>query len=98
MPNYGWIPVDTTAAELVDYLEYVSAEDKRTYHDFFFGSQDHFRAVVQRDIDVPLIPKAGAPILFQMAIQFPTALCDTMDTNPGMLVSEYWNLNAKVLP
>ena len=95
LPNYGWIPFDTTAAEMVDYLSSISADDKKRFHDFFFGSQDNLRAVVQLDIDLPLIPAAGEPILFQMAIQQPIALCDTItETNPSMLVGEFWTHKA----
>ncbi len=98
LPNYGWIPFDTTVAEIVDYLDTISAADKQKFHDFFFGSQDNLRVVVQRDVDLPLIPAAGEPILFQMAIQNPIALCDTItDINPSMLVGEFWTHRATVL-
>jgi len=90
LPNYGWIPVDTTAAEIVDPLKDIAPADRTAFHGFFFGSQDSMRAVVQRDVDLPLIPEAGEPIAFQLAIQNPVALCDTItDENPSFLVSEY---------
>lgn len=98
LPNYGWIPVDTTAAEIVDPLKDIAPADRTAFHNFFFGSQDSMRAVVQRDIDMPLIPEAGEPIAFQLAIQNPVALCDTItDENPSFLVSEHWTHTATKL-
>jgi hypothetical protein len=96
-PNYGWIPVDPTAAEIVDYLTDVSDEDKRIFHDFFFGSQDHFRCNVQKDVDLPLVPPAKGRVLLPMVIQFPAALCDTMEEIPGIVIQEYWKLDATVM-
>jgi transglutaminase-like putative cysteine protease len=91
LPGYGWIPVDPTAATLVDYLETVSAADKVAFHDFFFGSQDDLRLVVQKDTDLPLIPRASMRVALPMAIQMPAVTCDTMTSGvPGLVVSQYW--------
>jgi hypothetical protein len=90
LPNYGWVPVDPTAATLVDYLETVSPVDKEAFHAFFFGSQDDLRLVVQKDTDLPLIPRAGMRIALPLAIQMPAATCDTMAEQPGLVLSAYW--------
>jgi transglutaminase-like putative cysteine protease len=92
MPNYGWIPVDTSVAQLTDYLPEVSEKKRQEYRDFFFGNLDNRRCYIQVDTDVPLIPPADGPILLPMAIQFPAALCDTMKDVPGGVVSEHWKL------
>jgi hypothetical protein len=91
LPGYGWIPVDPTAATLVDYLEDVSPADKDAFHDFFFGSQDDLRLVVQKDTDLPLIPRATMRVALPMAIQMPAATCDTMTTGvPGFVLGQHW--------
>ena len=90
LPHYGWIPVDPTAATLVDYLQEVSASDKAAFHDFFFGNQDDLRLVVQKDVDLPLIPRAGMRVELPLAIQMPAATCDLMIDPPGLVLAEYW--------
>jgi hypothetical protein len=90
LPNYGWIPVDPTAATLVDYLKNVSPVDKEAFHAFFFGSQDDLRLVVQKDTDLPLIPRADMRVALPMAIQMPAATCDTMAEQPGLVLNAYW--------
>ena len=50
------------------------------------------RFVVQRDTDLPLIPKAEGLVLLPLAIQFPAALCNTMTEIPGALTSQYWTI------
>lgn len=97
LPNYGWIPVDTTAGEIVDYLPDISDEDRRIFHDFFFGNQDHFRCIVQKDVDVPLIPPADGRVILPLAIQFPAIICDTMEGIPGIELIDYWKLEATIL-
>ncbi len=90
LPNYGWLPVDPTAATPVDYLEDVSPVDKEAFRAFFFGSQDDLRLVVQKDTDLPLIPRADMRIALPLAIQTPAATCDGMTDNAGLVLGDHW--------
>lgn len=90
LPNYGWIPVDPTAADLVSYLTDVSDQDKKAFQDFFFGNQDHYRCNVQKDVDVPLIPPSAERVFLPMAVQYPAAACETMEDDPGTIIMSYW--------
>jgi transglutaminase-like putative cysteine protease len=71
LPNYGWIPVDTSFGQLSYYPKEASAEDQKAFIDFCFASQDSMRCVVQKDTDIPLIPKAQGMVLLPLAIQMP---------------------------
>jgi hypothetical protein len=95
LPDYGWIPVDPTAATLVDYLQDVSPADKTAFHDFFFARQDDLRLVVQKDVDLPLVPRAGQRVALPMAIQFPAATCDAMTDVPGLVLNSYWSFGPR---
>jgi len=90
LPNYGWIPVDPTAATIADYIPALSAAEVGAFHDFYFGSQDDLRLVVQKDTDLPLIPRADGRILLPLAVQMPAALCDTMEEIPGLVLMDFW--------
>ncbi len=90
LPNYGWVPVDPTAATMVDYLADVSAADKQAFHDFYFSNQDDLRLVVQKDTDLPLVPRAQGRVVLPLAIQMPAALCPTMEAIPGFVLAEHW--------
>jgi transglutaminase-like putative cysteine protease len=72
LPNYGWIPVDTSAAQNYRYVENLSADQRQTFLDCFFANQDSMRCVVQKDTNVPLIPAAEGTVLAPLAIQVPT--------------------------
>ena len=89
LPGYGWVPVDTSVAQLPLYLPELTEKQKKDYIDFFFASQDNRRCVIQRDIDVELIPPAESLVFLPMAIQYPTALCDTMEKVPGAVLYEH---------
>ena len=90
LPDYGWIPVDPTAATMVDYLPSVTPAERQAFHDFYFGSQDDQRLVVQKDVDLPLIPRADMRVQLPMAVQMPAATCETMTDMPGFVLNEYW--------
>ncbi|NLE23710.1 MAG: transglutaminase domain-containing protein [Actinobacteria bacterium] len=95
LPGYGWIPVDPTAATMVDYLETVSPADKAAFHDFYFGNQDDLRLVVQKDTDLPLIPRATMRTALPLAVQMPAATCDTFTGGSlGLVLSEYWSFTS----
>lgn len=72
LPNYGWVPVDTSAGQLALFPKDISQEERQTFIDYFFANQDSMRCVVQVDTDVPLIPRAGSMVLLPMVIQVPT--------------------------
>lgn len=72
LPNYGWIPVDTSSAQTALFTRDAAPEQKQTFIDYFFGSQDPTRCVVQKDTDVPLIPEANGMVLLPMVVQMPT--------------------------
>ncbi len=97
LPNYGWIPVDTTAAEIADYIPGLSDEELDDFHDFFFGSQDHLRCNVQKDVDEPLVPPATQPIMVEVALQQPAYNCDAMEEIPVLVLGDYWSISAEVL-
>jgi len=92
LPDYGWVPVDTSAAQIAGYVPGLSAAELRAYRDFFFGNQDPLRLVVQRETDLPLIPKADGRVLLPLAVQFPAVLCPAMDDIPGLVLKQYWTI------
>jgi hypothetical protein len=97
LPNYGWVPVDPTAAEIADYIPGLSDAERQGFKDFFFGNQDHLRCVVQKDVDVALIPPATEPVMIVAALQQPAYNCDTMEEIPIMVLGDYWSISAEVL-
>lgn len=95
LPNYGWIPVDTSVAQAVDYLPTLTEKEKKEYKDYFFGNMDPYRLVIQKDIDIPLTPPASEPIMLAMGIQDAAILCDTTMSHPGFLLIEGWKYEIK---
>jgi len=89
LPNYGWIPVDTSAAQLATNLPELSEKEVAQYVDYFFGSQDPCRFIIQTQGDATPLPLNAEPLDLRMAIQFPTAECSTMEQNPNILVQKY---------
>ena len=91
LPDHGWVPVDPTAATMVDYLPDVPAADREAFHDFYFGNLDDLRLTVQNDTDLPFVPAAEARTLISLCVQNPAALCDTMSELPEAVLWEYWS-------
>ena len=92
LPNYGWLPVDTSIAQIANYPIELTDDERRAFKDFFFGRQDPYRYVIQKDVDVPLTPEPEEPVILPMAIQFPAVVCKTSQENPAFVVLDHWNI------
>ncbi len=96
LPNYGWVPVDTSAGQLALFPKDISQEDRQTFIDFFFANQDSMRCVVQKDTDVPLIPRAQGTVLLPMAIQVPTVECSVPTGEIlNAVIMEHWTMQCE---
>lgn len=93
LPNYGWVPVDVTAADGMDWIWLSDAthEERAQYKQFFFGNLDPYRYVIQNDVDEPLDPLCGMPMPLAAAFQNPTASCDTSDQDVPVLAMMGWD-------
>ncbi|MDD5085119.1 MAG: transglutaminase domain-containing protein [Candidatus Omnitrophica bacterium] len=89
LPNYGWIPVDTSVAQTAGFSKSVSEEENKVFKAYFFGNQDPYRFVIQKDVDVTLIPPADEPVFLPMAIQFPAVLCSTSEEDLSLGFSDW---------
>ena len=91
LPNYGWIPVDTSVAQVGFYPKNVTDQQRESFINYFFANQDSMRCIVQKNVDMPLIPSADGSPIMPMAIQEPAVLCTTItDTIPGLIIIPYW--------
>ena len=96
LPNYGWIPVDTSAAQLAYYPKNLTAQQRQIFIDYYFGNQDSMRCVVQNDTDLPLIPAAHGIILLPMAIQVPAVEYSELTLDlPDELFLEYYTIQCE---
>jgi len=93
LPNYGWVPADTSVGQLANYFPDMTDRQRKDYKAFYFAGQDPFRWIIQKDVDVPLIPPADEPIFLSIAVQSPAALCDTMEEIPGVVIEEHWKID-----
>ncbi len=99
LPNYGWIPVDTSAAQLALYPVDLTQEQRQSFIDFFFGNLDSMRCVVQKNVDEAFIP-AAAPdpqVLMPMAVQAVEGQCDTMTDMPDIVLNAGFAIHAQRL-
>jgi len=83
LEGYGWIPVDVTGSEGGTWSYSATHADLMRYQEYFFGSLDPYRYVIQKDVDVPLTPGTGTAVVTPSGfLQFPKAVCDTCSENP----------------
>ena len=92
LEGYGWIPVDVTAAEGADWSHNPTVDDRHRYKEYFFGSLDPYRYIIQKDVDVPLVPAINDPTTVDMAVQEPRAMCDTCTEDTKTWLNTYGKL------
>jgi len=83
LPNYGWIPADPSIAQIAEEshinMPEITDGDIKACKDYFFASQDPYRFVIQKDIDIALTPPASDPVFLPMALQFPAMECKSFE-------------------
>jgi transglutaminase-like putative cysteine protease len=92
LPNYGWVPVDVTAAEAADWSYNATPQEVKLYQDFYFGNLDMYRMVLQNDEDIPLTPSSGDSVQFLSCIQFPTMVCSASDQDMAFYTFLVWSV------
>lgn len=96
LEGYGWIPVDITVAEISDWSGEITEAERTRFKEFFFGNQDPYRYIIQKDVDLPLSPRAeetlmndNAPLL---AVQAPFMVCADCNENPFDIMDRYYKI------
>jgi len=90
LEGYGWIPVDVTAAEGGDASYNATPEDLQRYKTYYFGSLDPYRFVIQKSMDLPLVPGADNEVVSPSGwVQLPKLVCDNCTDNPMILSYQY---------
>ena len=97
LPNYGWVPVDTSVAQICKYLPELTTAQKKAFKDYFFTNMDPFRWVIQKDVDLPFVPMPAEPPVLTMALQQPATLCDTMDEIPEVVIWPNYRISFSVI-
>ncbi|MBF0252311.1 MAG: transglutaminase domain-containing protein [Candidatus Omnitrophica bacterium] len=97
LPNYGWVPVDTTIAESSDWTTQITDEERKAFKDFYFGNLDPYRMVIQNDVDIPLNPIPQEKPILSCAIQFPVVICETTEEDLSEDMDKYWKINFNVI-
>lgn len=83
LEGYGWIPVDVTAAEGGDTSYNATEDDLHQYKSYFFGNLDPYRFIIQKSMDVPVVPDPGDAVISPFGwVQLPKLICDTCPENP----------------
>lgn len=94
LEGYGWIPVDVTAAEGGDTSFNATEDDLLRYKAYFFGNLDPYRFIIQKSLDLPVVPDAGDAVIPPFGwVQVPKLVCDTCTENPMALSYSYSNIS-----
>jgi len=95
LPNYGWVPVDTSVGQIGVYSYWLNEEEREKFVGFFFGSQDAMRMVVQKNVDVsPGVVPDDVQIL-SMVLQIPFIDVDYGNENYEISIEIIMNTETK---
>ncbi len=97
LPNYGWVPVDPTAADTAYWTDQITEQERRAFQEFYFGNQDPLRCNVQLDVDERAVPALDGQPVIPVAMQDPTGSCSTMKEPVSAVLSEYQTKSAQLI-
>jgi hypothetical protein len=87
LPNYGWVPVDVTASDMMDWIspDVITPQERAAYKAYFFGNLDNMRYVIQNDADIVLTPLPSMDRITNAVFQKPVAICASSDQDVAIL-------------
>ena len=89
LEGYGWVPVDVTAEDSGDWSHNATPDQRKRFKEYYFGSLDPYRYVIQTDTDIPFTPATNDPVSQEMYLQEPRGVCDTCPENPNLFIPEF---------
>ena len=95
LEGYGWIPVDVTAAETADWAYNATPDERHRFREYYFGSLDPYRYIIQKDVDILITPDPGSAVMFRMVVQSPKVVCDTCPEDLDLFLPSYWKATVK---
>jgi transglutaminase-like putative cysteine protease len=95
LPGYGWIPNDVTVAEGAEWSYNATDADRLKYKTYVSENLDPYRYIIQKNLDIPLVPDPGDKTMLDMAFQEPKVMCDTCTVDPKFWIPEYWMVTIK---
>ena len=95
LPGYGWVPVDVTIAEGGDWAYNATRDQVHQWKEYYFGSLDPYRYIIQKDVDIPIVPDPGNAVMFRMVVQSPKVSCDTCNGDVDLLLTGNWTTVVK---
>jgi hypothetical protein len=100
LPAYGWVPVDVTAADMMDWIpaSAITDQERATYKQFYFGNLDRMRYVIQNDEDVTLTPIPAMTNPFPPTFQNAIGSCTTLEPGLPLKVMMGWSLVVTARP
>jgi transglutaminase-like putative cysteine protease len=97
LPNYGWVPVDTSIAQSA-YRSYgATASQKKRFIEYFFGNMDPYRYNIQRETDALISPISQDPVFLPLAVQMPVINLKGSRKNMEFTLLEYWKQNIETV-
>jgi len=95
LPGYGWVPNDVTISESAEWSYNASDDERHQFKAYFASSLDPYRYVIQKDVDIRLLPDQGDVVMFDMVVQSPKAVCDTCTEDPELGLLDDWKVTVK---
>jgi transglutaminase-like putative cysteine protease len=95
LPGYGWVPNDVTIAEGAEWSYDATEEERQQYKAYYASNLDPYRYIIQKDVDVPIVPDPGDVVMFDMVVQSPKAVCDTCSEDPELGLLSDWKVIVK---
>jgi transglutaminase-like putative cysteine protease len=90
LPGYGWIPNDVTVAEGAEWSYNATDANRLRYKTYYSENLDPYRFIIQKDVDMPIVPDPGDGTMTDMTLQEAKAMCDTCPVDTKFWLPEYW--------
>lgn len=84
-----------TVAEGAEWSHNATDADRLRYKTYYSENLDPYRYIIQKDLDIPLVPDPGDRTMLDPTLQEAKAMCDTCPVDPKFWLPGYWKVTVK---
>lgn len=97
LPDYGWVPVDTTVAEMADWFS-LSDEKRSAFKAYYAANLDPTRLIIQKDLNAPMDPPLPEDAVVYRAVrQTPAIVSATADVDLDLIGPDYFSIDLRAV-
>lgn len=90
--------MDTPRTAMADRSFNATNDERHQFKAYYFGNLHQYHHIIQKNVDIPVLPDPGDAVLYRAVFQTPKIVCTTSDQDLDLIGgTECWQTSVKQL-